>query len=354
MTQLENINIGGERSLPTPLEIKKLVPVTPAARDTVLSARDAIKGVLAGTDNRLVVVVGPCSIHDPSAAREYAERLKALAAEVSSTMIIVMRVYFEKPRTVSGWKGFINDPGIDGTFRMEDGLVAARKLLVDINSLGVPAATEALDLIMPQYLADLISWTAIGARTTESQTHRELASGLSSPVGFKNGTDGNVQVALNALRAAAHAHHFLSVGNDGRCAVFETKGNQWGHVVLRGGRTPNYDQAHIAQYEGEFHAAGIVPRLMVDCSHGNSMKDHNKQPMVLRDCIAQRVQGNRSIMGLMLESNLEAGNQPIPKDLAELRYGVSITDACIGWDTTASILSEAHEMLRALPSRLAA
>lgn len=345
MNILADLNILSERSLPSPSHIKNLFPITPKAVETIGNARRAIQRILAGEDDRLLVVVGPCSIHDPKAALEYAAKLKELADKVADSMLLVMRVYFEKPRTIGGWKGLINDPYIDNSFRIEDGLKIARKLLIDVAELGVPAATESLDLITPQYLGDLVAWSAIGARTTESQTHRELASGLSAPVGFKNGTDGNVTVAINAVKSAALSHHFLSVSNDGRCSIFETTGNKWGHIILRGGKKPNYDSASVAECEAALVAADLRPSIMIDCSHGNSNKDHNRQPAVLDACIEQRVGGQRSIVGLMIESNIHPGNQGIPQDLSTLKYGVSITDACIDWETTETSLLKAHETL---------
>jgi len=345
MNILADLNILSERSLPSPAQIKNLFPISSEAVETIGNTRRAIQKILAGEDDRMLVVVGPCSIHDPKAAIEYAKKLRELAVKVADSMLLVMRVYFEKPRTIGGWKGLINDPYIDNSFRIEDGLKLARKLLIDVTELGVPAATESLDLITPQYLGDLVAWSAIGARTTESQTHRELASGLSAPVGFKNGTDGNVTVAINAVKSAALSHHFLSVSNDGKCSIFETTGNKWGHIILRGGKKPNYDTASVAECEAALVAAHLRPSIMIDCSHGNSSKDHTRQPAVLDSCIEQRIAGQRSIVGLMIESNLHEGNQAIPHDLSTLKYGVSITDACIDWETTESSLLKAHKML---------
>jgi 3-deoxy-7-phosphoheptulonate synthase len=306
-----------------------------------------LQDILDGRDPRLFAVVGPCSIHDIDAAREYATRLKQLADEVSDTIVILMRVYFEKPRTTVGWKGLINDPDMDDSFHVEKGIYMARELLLQLTNMGLPTATEALDPIMPQYLGDLITWTAIGARTTESQTHREMASGLSTPVGFKNGTDGSLDVAINALKSSMQSHHFMGINQEGRTAVFQTRGNAYGHTVLRGGGgRPNYDSVSIALCEQALEKAGLEPRVVVDCSHANSNKDHNLQTLVARDCVEQIINGNRSIIGLMLESNLNAGNQKIGDDLSKLEYGVSVTDACINWTSTEDALRQAHEFLQ--------
>ena len=300
------------------------------------------------------MVVGPCSIHDPVAALDYAQRLAGLAREIGDTIHVVMRVYFEKPRTTTGWKGLVNDPYLNDSFRIQDGLRIARKLLVDIGALGLPTATEALDPISPQYLQDLISWSAIGARTTESQTHRELASGLSCPVGFKNGTDGGLTVAVNALKSALSPHRFLGIDETGRVTVVHTRGNRHAHVVLRGGsQGPNYDSVHIALAERELAKAGVPGGIVIDCSHANSNKDPALQPLVLDNAANQIVEGNRSIVGVMLESNIEGGNQAIPADLSLLRYGVSVTDGCLDWESTAAALRAMREKLRdVLPLRL--
>jgi 3-deoxy-7-phosphoheptulonate synthase len=298
-------------------------------------------------DPRLFAVVGPCSIHDVDAALDYADRLQALAEEVADSIYLIMRVYFEKPRTTVGWKGLVNDPDMDDSFQVEKGVRIARKLLIDLAERGLPAATEALDPVMPQYLGELISWTAIGARTTESQTHREMASGLSTPVGFKNGTDGSLQVAIDALQSARQPHHFLGINQEGRTAVFQTRGNAYGHIVLRGGGgRPNYDTASVAESEQALRDAGLPERIVIDCSHANSNKNPAAQPLVARDCVDQVVNGNRSVIGLMLESNIGAGNQKIPENLADLKYGVSVTDACIDWETTAMALRECADLLR--------
>ncbi len=350
---ISNINVLSQEVMLTPAEIQRRLPLSEKAEQTVLAGRETIKRILDRRDHRLFVVVGPCSIHDLEATREYARRLKKLADEVGDTLVIVMRVYFEKPRTTTGWKGFINDPYIDDSFCVEDGLQKARSLLLELAEMGVPTGTEALDPITPQYISDLISWTAIGARTTESQTHREMASGLSTPVGFKNGTDGNLQVAINALHSASKSHSFLGINQDGQCAVIRTSGNGYGHVVLRGGSRPNYDSVSIAMCEEQLLAAKLPINIVVDCSHANCNKKPALQPRVLHDCVHQIIEGNRSIVGLMIESNLEAGNQPIPADLSQLRYGVSITDPCVDWPTTEQMMLDARARLKdILPHRL--
>lgn len=353
---IDNINVLSQELLPTPEQVKAALPLSAGAEETVRRGRAAIQRILTRADQRLFVVVGPCSIHDVEAAREYARRLKRLADEVSDTLYVVMRVYFEKPRTTVGWKGLINDPYMDDSFHIEKGLHLARGLLLEIAEMGLPAATEALDPITPQYLHELVTWTAIGARTTESQTHREMASGLSTPIGFKNGTDGGLGVAINALQSVSRPHHFLGINPNGQCAVFRTRGNRYAHIVLRGGGSrPNYDSVSIAVCEQELKRSGLAPTICVDCSHGNSNKDAALQPLVADDCVHQIVEGNRSIVGLMLESNLHAGNQPIPKDLARLKYGVSVTDPCIDWSATEQLLRRAREKLKGvLPRRAAA
>ena len=350
---IEDLNVETFEGLVTPDELKREIPLPATIRDTVLGARSTIRDILDRKDHRLFVVVGPCSIHDPDAALDYARRLAVLAQEIGDTIYVVMRVYFEKPRTTTGWKGLVNDPYLNDSFRIQDGLRIARKLLVEIGSLGLPAATEALDPISPQYLQDLISWSAIGARTTESQTHRELASGLSCPVGFKNGTDGGLTVAVNALKSALSSHRFLGMDAMGRVAVVHTRGNRHAHVVLRGGsQGPNYDSVHIALAERELAKAGVPGGIVVDCSHANSNKDPALQPLVLDNVANQILEGNRSIVGVMLESNLEGGNQSIPADLSHLRYGVSVTDGCLDWEGTASALrSVRQKLLHVLPAR---
>jgi 3-deoxy-7-phosphoheptulonate synthase len=347
--KLQNVNVISSELLATPEEVKRRLPMTQKAFDTVWSARDIVRGILERRDPRLFVVVGPCSIHDVSAAREYANRLKDLAARVDSTLFLIMRVYFEKPRTTVGWKGLINDPDMDDSFHIEKGVFLARELLLYIAELGLASGTEALDPIMPQYLSELITWTAIGARTTESQTHREMASGLSTPVGFKNGTDGSLSTSINALQSVRRPHHFLGITQQGQSAVFRTRGNTHAHLVLRGGGgRVNYDAVSIAVAERELTAAELPATVVVDCSHGNSNKDPNLQPLVAENCVTQIADGNRSIVGLMLESHLRGGNQVIPKDLAKLEYGLSVTDPCIDWQTTESLLLKLHQSLQSV------
>ena len=344
---LENINVGSFTSLVTPADLHRELPVSASAQQTIVAGRETIRNILDGKDSRLLVVIGPCSIHDSEQALDYARRLVVLADQVKETLYIVMRVYFEKPRTTTGWKGLINDPFLNDTFEIEQGLFMARRLLIDIAELGLPTATEALDPISPQYLQDLISWSAIGARTTESQTHRELASGLSCPVGFKNGTDGGLTVAINALKSAASPHRFLGIDSNGQVAIVNTQGNAYAHVVLRGGeKGPNYHAEAIADAEQRLKSAGITPRIMIDCSHANSSKDYNRQPIVFNDAVQQILAGSASIMGVMIESNLGAGNQKIPSNLQDLQYGVSITDACIDWSTTEQMLIAGHQQLK--------
>jgi 3-deoxy-7-phosphoheptulonate synthase len=352
--RIYNVNVVAQDVLLTPEEVKLRVPMTPNAQNTVLDGRLTVENILDRRDHRFLVVVGPCSIHDPPAALDYAQRLKRLAAEVSDTLYVVMRVYFEKPRTTTGWKGLINDPHMNDSFDIEEGLQLARSLLRDINELGLPTGTEALDPISPQYLSDLIAWSAIGARTTESQTHREMASGLSTPVGFKNGTDGGLLVAVNALLSVSKPHSFLGIDQNGQVAVIRTKGNRYGHIVLRGGaKGPNYDSVTIALVEKELARSSLPANIVVDCSHANSNKDPSLQPLVMNDVVHQVIEGNQSIVGTMLESNINAGNQPIPADLSQLKYGVSVTDACIDWTSTEKLLRDARQKLKdVLPKRL--
>jgi len=350
---VENINILSQDVLITPRDLKKELPISDAARKTITEGRLTIQNILDRKDPRLLVVVGPCSIHDVDAAKDYANRLKKLADEVSETLYVVMRVYFEKPRTTTGWKGLINDPYLNDSFKISEGLHVGRQLLLDIAEIGLPTATEALDPISPQYMQDLISWSAIGARTTESQTHREMASGLSSAVGFKNGTDGSLTVAMNALKSVASPHRFLGINSEGSVAIITTAGNPYAHVVLRGGDgKPNYDSVSVSLAEQELEKTGIPVNIMVDCSHANSNKNHDLQPLVMENVTNQIIEGNKSIIGLMIESNLKPGNQKITADLKELEYGVSITDACIGWEATEQSLKEMNEKLRdVLPNR---
>jgi 3-deoxy-7-phosphoheptulonate synthase len=323
-----------------PVFLEEELPLTERASSTVYQARAEVQKILQGKDHRLLVIVGPCSIHDPIAAREYAGKLKDAISELKRDLHIVMRVYFEKPRTTIGWKGLINDPHLDESFKINDGLRFARHLLLDLAEMGVPAGTEYLDMITPQYMADLVTWGAIGARTTESQIHRELVSGLSCPVGFKNGTSGNVQIAIEAVQSAAHPHTFLGHSKHGQSAIFVTKGNPDCHIILRGGRkTVNYDAASVNEACALLEKCGLTPRVMIDCSHANSNKDHARQSSVCRDVAGQIVAGDRRIIGIMLESNLVAGTQKLVKG-KPLTYGQSITDACIGWDDTYKLLKE--------------
>ncbi|MDX1452373.1 MAG: 3-deoxy-7-phosphoheptulonate synthase [Oleiphilaceae bacterium] len=351
--KLDNVNVESQEILITPERLKSEIPLTEKAIETVTTGRETINNILDRKDHRLFIVVGPCSIHDVDAAKEYALRLKKLADKVQDTLYLVMRVYFEKPRTTVGWKGLINDPHLNDSFEIEEGLHIGRRLLVDIAEIGLPTATEALDPISPQYLQDTISWSAIGARTTESQTHREMSSGLSVAIGFKNGTDGGLDVAVNALKSVSHPHNFLGINPEGQVSVVRTKGNPYGHVVLRGGGgKPNYDSVNVALCEQALEKAGLQKNIMIDCSHANSNKDPALQPLVMQDATHQILEGNKSIIGLMVESNLNWGNQSIPEDLSQLQYGVSVTDACIDWDTTEKAILEMHDKLKdVLPKR---
>jgi len=335
----DNLHIVLQEELPSPRALKEALPVTGAALETVLAGHQGVKGILDHTDHRLMVVVGPCSIHNVDEAMDYARLLKPLADELNDTLMIVMRVYFEKPRTTVGWEGLIYDPHLDGTHRIEHGLRIGRQLMLDINALGLPIAIEALDLITPQYLQDLVSWTAVGARTTESPTHRKLSSGISSAVGFKNNVDGSLTVAVNAIRSASSANSFISVTDEGKVAAFRTAGNPHCHVILRGGKEPNYAPEFVARCEEDLRKAFLPENIMIDCSHGNSQKNHQKQLDVLESVTQQIEQGNRSIIGVMIESNLCEGNQPIPDDL-------SVTDACINWETTETALRDLARRLR--------
>ena len=353
MKPVDNINVEAQEILVTPARLKLDVPMSDTANQVLTDSRQVIRDILDRKDHRVFIVVGPCSIHDVEAAMDYARRLRTLADEVSDTLYLVMRVYFEKPRTTTGWKGLINDPHMDDSFKIEDGLHIGRKLLLDILELGLPTSTEALDPISPQYMADCISWSAIGARTTESQTHREMASGLSSAVGFKNGTDGGLAVAVNALKSVSKPHSFLGINKEGQVAVIKTRGNTYGHVVLRGGsQGPNYDSVHVKLCEAELEKAGVSGNIVVDCSHANSSKQPELQPLVMENVTNQILEGNRSIVGLMLESHINKGNQPIPDDLSRLEYGVSVTDGCIDWDTTQSAIRNMRDTLKGvLPGR---
>ena len=342
----DDLRIREIKELLPPGHVIREFPASEKAAGTVFRARNAIHRILHGANDRLLVIVGPCSIHDPAAAREYASRLNAIRDELDADLVIAMRVYFEKPRTTVGWKGLINDPRLDGSFRINEGLRTARELLLDIASMGLPTATEFLDMITPQYIADLISWGAIGARTTESQVHRELASGLSCPVGFKNGTDGNVRIAIDAIKAAASPHHFLSVTKAGHSAIVSTNGNEDCHIILRGGKTTNYDAASVDAAAREVAAAGLAARLMVDCSHANSRKRHENQIEVAASVATQLAAGEQRVIGVMVESHLHAGRQDLQPGVP-LDYGKSITDGCIGWDETVDVLrSLAHGVQR--------
>lgn len=347
----DDIRVRGYLPLMTPRELKERLPLTPAAERTVVEGREAIQRILSREDRRLLVIAGPCSIHDEQAALEYAGRLAEMGRRVADTMLVVMRVYFEKPRTTVGWKGLISDPGLDGACDMRTGLTKARGLLMRIAEMGLPTATEMLETITPQYLADLVCWAAIGARTTESQTHREMASGLSMPVGFKNGTDGNIGTAINAMVAARVPQTFLGIDQDGRTCIVQTGGNPWGHVVLRGGKRPNYDPISIEEARLTLIEHRLPEAVMVDCSHANSHKMHQGQATVWRSVVDQVVGGSEALVGMMLESNLFEGSQKFGGDPAKLRYGVSITDECISWETTAQLLAAAHEKLGAMAQR---
>jgi 3-deoxy-7-phosphoheptulonate synthase len=352
MIKTNNLKIKSITPIIAPTDLRQVFPISVEASECVSASREAIKNILNGKDPRLMVVVGPCSIHDTKGALEYAERLAKLSAEVSDQLLLIMRVYFEKPRTTVGWKGLINDPDMNGTHLISKGLGIARGLLAKITAMKLPVATEMLDPITPEYLADHLSWGAIGARTTESQTHREMASGLSFPIGFKNGTDGNLQIAIDAMNAALHSHSFLGINREGLTSIVQTTGNPDVHMVLRGGsKKPNYYPEDIKKTEEMLEKSGLFPTIMVDCSHGNSEKDHEKQPLVLENVVEQIAAGNRSISGVMIESYLEAGNQPMQKDLSLLKYGVSITDKCIDWQTTERMLRQAHATLKACGGR---
>lgn len=336
--QTDDLRIRGIQEVVSPALVHAEYPVSEQASETTWAARQEIHRVLYGEDDRILVVVGPCSIHNPDAAIEYAHRIQQARNEFGEELLIVMRVYFEKPRTTVGWKGLINDPNLDGTFEINKGIRIARKLLLEINDMGVPAGTEFLDLITPQYVADLVSWGAIGARTTESQGHRELSSGLSCPVGFKNGTDGGFQVAIDAIRAASHPHHFLSLTKEGHSAIFSTSGNEDCHVILRGGREPNYDAASVAAAVEQLEAAGVETGVMIDCSHANSRKQHKLQIDVGHDIAEQVAAGNKKIVGVMIESHLKEGRQDVIAGKTP-EFGVSVTDACINWEDTHEVLA---------------
>jgi 3-deoxy-7-phosphoheptulonate synthase len=347
MKKTEDVNIEKITPLDPPGKLKAELPLTAQVSELVFQTRQEIQRILTGQDPRLLVVVGPCSIHDPSAALDYARRLVALRRDLGDRLLILMRVYFEKPRTTIGWRGLLYDPHLNDTCDIPGGLRLGRRLLLDILSLGLPVASEMLDPISPQYLADLVSWSAIGARTTESQTHRDMASGLSMPVGFKNSTDGNLQIALDAMLACKHPHAFLGIDQDGKTAVVHTRGNSAAHVVLRGGKTsgPNYDAKNIAHCLEQLRAHKLPTGIMVDCSHSNSGKRHEQQEVVFNNVLEQRVQGTHDIIGMMVESNIFPGAQKLPADRSQLKYGVSLTDECIGWETTDRLLRQAHSLL---------
>jgi 3-deoxy-7-phosphoheptulonate synthase len=347
LKEIFNTHIESSRVLLTPQEIKEKLPLTDPAEKAVLTYRSELKKIISGQDSRKFVVVGPCSIHDIDAAEVYAQKLKPLADRVRDKMLLIMRVYFEKPRTTVGWKGLINDPNMDDSFHIDKGLILARNLLLKIAELGLPAGTEALDPIVPQYIGELISWAAIGARTIESQTHREMTSGLSMPVGLKNSTDGSIEVAINAMQSAREPHSFLGINQQGQVSLFKTTGNPYCHIILRGGGgKPNYDAAWVKFAEERLKAADLPQRIVIDCSHGNSNKDHRKQTAVFENAIEQILDGHDSIVGMMLESNLFEGNQSIPKDLKDLKYGVSVTDKCISWEETEKLILAAYDKLK--------
>ena len=348
MEKLYDLRVSRIIRLSSPKDLKEKLPVDERIADTVITGRREVENILTGKDSRLLVIVGPCSIHDTEAALEYALKLSALRTELQDDLCIMMRVYFEKPRTTLGWKGFINDPHLDDTYDIVHGLFYARKLLLEINAIGLPAATEFLDPITPQYVADVVSWAAIGARTIESQTHRQMASGLSMPVGFKNSTDGRLNVAVDAIRSAMHPHSFLGIDQEGHSSVITTKGNPFGHLVLRGGVKPNYEPDSIALAESWIAKAGLEQSLLVDCSHANSGKKHEQQLKVWENILQQKTEGNKSIAGVMIESNICGGNQPFPEDPDKLRYGVSITDECLSWEESERMLREGAAVMHKL------
>ncbi|MFD2164759.1 3-deoxy-7-phosphoheptulonate synthase [Thalassotalea euphylliae] len=351
---LNDIHVNAEEVLITPEQLRNALPLSNDGREFVKASRKAISDIIHKRDHRLLVISGPCSVHDVDAAKEYAHKLKALAEEHKDSLYVVMRVYFEKPRTTVGWKGMINDPHMDGSFDVETGLLKARELLLYLVELGLPLATEALDPISPQYLAELFSWAAIGARTTESQTHREMASGLSMPIGFKNGTNGSLDVAINAMQSAASSHRFMGINKQGQVALIKTSGNPDGHVILRGGKQPNYDSVNVALCEQDLKSSELEPSIVIDCSHGNSNKDYRRQPLVAENVVNQIVEGNKSIIGIMLESHINAGNQSTNLPPEQLKYGVSVTDACIDFDTTVGIFEQASvKLAESLKSRIA-
>ncbi len=346
MDKLNNVNISEVQKIIPPKKLKEMIPITKDLAESILQSRKEISNILSGNDKRLLAVVGPCSIHDTEAAMEYARKLNNLRKKYSDKLYIIMRVYFEKPRTTIGWRGLIIDPHIDGTYQIGEGLEKARELLLEINSLGLPTGSEMLDPIVPQYLADFISWSAIGARTTESQTHREITSGLSMPVGFKNGTDGSIQTATDGIKSSRHPHSFIGIDQSGNTCIFKTKGNKDSHLILRGGRGgPNYYEESVEEAEKKMVASDLNPAVIIDCSHANSGKKFERQERVLRDILNQKIRGKDSIKGFMLESNLFEGNQPIKENPDEMEYGVSITDSCISWKETEELLASVWEKL---------
>ncbi|MBI9104050.1 MAG: 3-deoxy-7-phosphoheptulonate synthase [Spirochaetales bacterium] len=346
MKKTNNLRIETINPLLSPAQLFTDFPMTEKANTTVADGRDAINAILRGEDSRLIGIIGPCSIHDRDAALDYAKKLSALSEKVADKMFLVMRMYFEKPRTTIGWRGLITDPHLDGSYDIEGGLKLARNLLIEISEMGLPVASEVLDPIIPQYISDLISWSAIGARTTESQTHRNMASGLSMPVGFKNGTDGNMDIAVNALESAMHSHSFIGLDENGKNCILNTTGNDAVHIILRGGHNgPNYYEENVELAEDKMKALGLNPAIIVDCSHANSGKEWRKQERVLRSIVDQKAYGRKSLVGFMLESNLFEGSQKIPSDIKTLEYGVSITDACIGWDDTEKMIWSAYGKL---------
>ncbi|MBI1318489.1 MAG: 3-deoxy-7-phosphoheptulonate synthase [Candidatus Hydrogenedens sp.] len=348
-SKVENLNVTGMQPLVTPLQMKRSVPAPDAAVETIATGRDAIAAVLEGRDPRFLVICGPCSIHDTEAGTEYAKRLSALAAELGDRLLIVMRTYFEKPRTTTGWKGLINDPRLDGSNDIATGIRTAREVLMRVAELGLPTATEMLDPIVPQYISDLVAWASIGARTTESQTHREMSSGLSMPVGFKNSTDGNTQVAINAMLSSHSPHHFLGIDEHGCTCIVETKGNPHGHLILRGGSGgPNYDEPSVAAAAALLEKAGLPARIIVDCSHANTSKKPENQPIVLREVVRQRAAGQSALKGAMLESHLVGGRQELQADLSAMTFGQSITDGCLGWEETEAALRETYAALEGI------
>ncbi|PPI87745.1 3-deoxy-7-phosphoheptulonate synthase [Candidatus Pantoea edessiphila] len=348
---LNNVHITDEQILITPEELKSKFPLTSHQETQIASSRKIISDIISGRDLRLLIVCGPCSIHDIEAATDYANRLYSITKKFQDQLYLVMRVYFEKPRTTVGWKGLINDPYMDNSFDVEAGLCIARKLLLSLVEVGLPLATEALDPNSPQYLGDLFSWSAIGARTTESQTHREMASGLSMPVGFKNGTDGSLDTAINAMRAASMSHRFVGINQSGQVSLLQTKGNPDSHIILRGGKLPNYSPNDVAKCEKEMIKAGLHPALMIDCSHGNSNKNYKRQALVAESVVTQIIDGNRSIIGIMLESHINEGNQPSEQHRNEMKYGVSVTDPCLSWASTENILYNLQRNLRGVLSK---